>query len=131
MDCLFCKIIEGEVPSKKIHEDERAFAFLDIAPWQRGHALVIPKRHTVDALEDPATLAEIADAVVTVANLLKGRLGATAVNLLSNAGADSGQEVFHTHVHVIPRYPDNPGLGNLKSQVSEELDVTYQRLVKA
>ena len=131
MDCLFCQIIEGEVPSKKIHEDERAFAFLDIAPWQRGHALVIPKRHTVDALEDPATLAEIADAVVTVANLLKGRLGATAVNLLSNAGADSGQEVFHTHVHVIPRYPDNPGLGNLKSQVSEELDVTYQRLVKA
>lgn len=131
MDCLFCRIVTGEVPSKKVYEDERAFAFLDISPWQTGHTLVVPKRHSTDALQDEAALGEIAHAVVTVANMLKDRLGATAVNLLSNAGADSGQEVFHTHVHVIPRYPDNPGIGNVKSVVREDVEATYRRLGQA
>lgn len=131
MDCLFCRIVAGEIPSKKVYEDEHAVAFLDISPWQTGHTLVVPKRHTVDALEDETVLGEIAHAVVTVANLLKERLGASAVNLLSNAGADSGQEVFHTHVHVIPRYPDNPGIGNVKSVVNEDIEATHRRLGQA
>ncbi|HCA88037.1 MAG TPA: HIT family protein [Streptomyces sp.] len=131
MDCLFCRIVAGEIPSMKVYEDEFAFAFLDISPWQTGHALVVPKRHSTDALEDEAALGEVAHAVVTVANLLKERLGASAVNLLSNAGSDAGQEVFHTHVHVIPRYPDNPGIGNVKSVVSEDIEVTFARLGQA
>jgi len=131
MDCLFCRIVAGEIPSMKVYEDEHAFAFLDISPWQTGHTLVVPKRHSKDALEDEAALGEVAHAVVTVANLLKERLGASAVNLLSNAGSDAGQEVFHTHVHVIPRYPDNPGIGNVKSLVSEDIEVTFARLGEA
>lgn len=128
MECLFCRIVAGEIPSKRVFEDEHAYAFLDISPWQVGHTLVIPKRHTVDALEDPAVLGDIAAAVGHVGNLVKEKLGATAVNLLSNAGPDSGQEVFHTHVHVIPRYADRPGIGNMKTVVETDLDIVIARL---
>ncbi|BCR80712.1 HIT family protein [Arachnia rubra] len=128
-DCLFCRIVEGEIPSKRIYEDETAVAFLDINPWQQGHALVIPRRHVKDVLEDPAALAEIAPAIGTVGDLLKERLGATACNILSNAGADSGQEVFHLHVHVLPRYADNPGISNMRGPVTTDLDQVHARLV--
>lgn len=128
-DCLFCRIVEGEIPSKRIYEDETAVAFLDINPWQQGHALVIPRRHVKDVLEDPAALAEIAPAIGTVGDLLKERLGATACNILSNAGADSGQEVFHLHVHVLPRYADNPGISNMRGSVTTDLDQVHARLV--
>ena len=128
-DCLFCRIVEGEIPSKRIYEDETAVAFLDINPWQQGHALVIPRRHVKDVLEDPAALAEIAPANGTVGDLLKERLGATACNILSNAGADSGQEVFHLHVHVLPRYADNPGISNMRGPVTTDLDQVHARLV--
>ena len=128
-DCLFCRIIEGEIPSKFVYEDETAVAFLDINPWQQGHALVIPRRHVKDVLEDPAALAEIAPAIGTVGDLLKERLGATACNILSNAGADSGQEVFHLHVHVLPRYADNPGISNMRGPVTTDLDQVHARLV--
>ena len=128
-DCLFCRIVEGEIPSKRIYEDETAVAFLDINPWQQGHALVIPRRHVKDVLEDPAALAEIAPAIGPVGDLLKERLGATACNILSNAGADSGQEVFHLHVHVLPRYADNPGISNMRGPVTTDLDQVHARLV--
>ena len=128
-DCLFCRIVEGEIPSKRIYEDETAVAFLDINSWQQGHALVIPRRHVKDVLEDPAALAEIAPAIGTVGDLLKERLGATACNILSNAGADSGQEVFHLHVHVLPRYADNPGISNMRGPVTTDLDQVHARLV--
>ena len=128
-DCLFCRIVEGEIPSKRIYEDETAVAFLDINPWQQGHALVSPRRHVKDVLEDPAALAEIAPAIGTVGDLLKERLGATACNILSNAGADSGQEVFHLHVHVLPRYADNPGISNMRGPVTTDLDQVHARLV--
>lgn len=130
MDCLFCRIIAGDIPSRKVYEDDDAFAFLDINPWQLGHTLVIPKRHTPDALSDEATLAEVSAAVVRVANLLKERLGATAVNLLSNAGADSGQEVFHTHVHVLPRYADSPGIANIRGRIDVDLDEVHLRITR-
>ena len=128
-DCLFCRIVEGEIPSKRIYEDETAVAFLDTNPSQQGHALVIPRRHVKDVLEDPAALAEIAPAIGTVGDLLKERLGATACNILSNAGADSGQEVFHLHVHVLPRYADNPGISNMRGPVTTDLDQVHARLV--
>lgn len=129
MDCLFCKIIAGDIPSKKVYEDEHAYAFLDISPWQVGHTLVVPRRHTTDVLADDDVLAEIGASVAKVGRLLKERLGATAVNVVSNAGPDSGQEVFHSHVHVVPRYPDAPGLRALVGAVSEDLDDTHARIV--
>jgi histidine triad (HIT) family protein len=130
MSCLFCRIIAGEIPSKQIYADEAAFAFLDINPWHPGHALVIPRRHVEDLLVDPGALAEIAPAVSAVASLLADKLGADGVNLLSNAGAVAGQEVFHLHVHVIPRYAANPGLRALIGpDPSIDVDEVYQRIV--
>lgn len=128
-DCLFCKILAGDIPAKKVYEDDVAFAFLDISPWQEGHTLVVPKRHSTDVLEDDDVLAEIGPAVARVGRLLKEKLGAAACNVLANAGAVSGQEVFHTHVHVIPRYADSPGIGNMRGEVTAGLDEVHQTLV--
>ncbi|MBB1483493.1 HIT family protein [Tessaracoccus sp. MC1865] len=128
MDCLFCKIINGDIPSKKIYEDDVAFAFLDISPWQKGHSLVVPKRHTVDILEDDDVLAEIGHAVARVGRLLKERLGSDGFNVLVNVGGVSGQEVFHTHVHVIPRYADNPGISNMRGVIDVDLDDVHSAL---
>lgn len=127
-DCLFCKIVAGEIPSKQVYEDETCLAFLDISPWQEGHTLVVPRRHVPDALADPDALAEVSPAVHTVGNLLKEKLGATACNILTNAGPDSGQEVFHLHVHVIPRYADAPGIQNLRRPTDVDLDATLARI---
>lgn len=113
MDCLFCKIIAGDIPNRTVYEDEHALAFLDIAPWHRGHTVVIPKRHVTDVLDDPTALAEIAPALGATAKLLVERLGADGINLLSNAGEVAGQTVFHLHVHLVPRYDSDPGLGAL------------------
>ena len=130
MDCLFCAIVDGTIPSRRVYEDDVAYAFLDISPWQRGHTLVIPRRHTIDVLEDDEALAEIAPAVARVGRVLKERLGAEACNVLSNAGAIAGQEVFHTHVHVVPRYADAPGLANLFVRPQVDLDEVHRALSK-
>ncbi|AQX14898.1 HIT family protein [Tessaracoccus lapidicaptus] len=131
MDCLFCAIVAGDIPARRIYEDEVAIAFLDIHPWQEGHTLVVPRRHSVDALADDEALAEIAPAVARVGRLLKERLGAQACNILSNAGPVSGQEVLHTHVHVLPRYADNPGITGMRGPVDSDLDAVEERLRRA
>ena len=130
-NCIFCKIISGELPSRRIYEDERAVAFLDIGAWHRGHALVVPKRHVPDMLTGPGTLPEIAPAIDAVARLLTQRLAADGINVLSSSGEAAGQEVFHLHVHVVPRYADEPGLGMLvNSGVAPdgELDSVYSQI---
>ena len=108
-DCLFCKIIAGELPSQRIAEDERTVSFMDINPATRGHALVIPKAHAVNLLEiEPDDLAAVALAAQQLAKRVPERLGADGVNLLNSCGAAAWQTVFHLHVHVIPRYADDP-----------------------
>ena len=128
MECLFCAIVAGDIPARMIYEDDVAVAFLDIQPWQEGHALVVPRRHTADALVDDQVLAELGPAVARVGRLLKERLGADACNILSNAGPVSGQEVLHTHVHVLPRYVSNPGIAGLRGPVTSDLDGVWARL---
>ncbi len=129
-ECLFCRIVAGQIPSRRVYEDESALAFLDIAPWHRGHTLVIPKRHAADALADSTALIEIAPAVVATGRLLTERLGADGVNLLSNVGAVSGQEVFHLHVHLVPRYCDTPGLRSMVSGADPgDLDEVWATIV--
>ena len=130
-DCIFCKIISGELPSRRIYEDERAVAFLDIGAWHRGHALVVPKRHVPDMLTGPGSLPEIAPAIDAVARLLMQRLAADGINVLSSSGEAAGQEVFHLHVHVVPRYADEPGLGMLVNSgvaPNGELDSVYSQI---
>jgi histidine triad (HIT) family protein len=108
-DCLFCKIVAGEIPSSRVDEDERTVAFMDINPATRGHLLVVPREHATDLLEVPeADLDACARAAQRLARRIKERLGADGVNLLNSCGQAAWQTVFHFHVHVIPRYADDP-----------------------
>lgn len=130
MDCLFCAIIAGDIPSKQVYSDDVAVAFLDINPWHRGHTLVVPRRHVSDVLADPSALGEIADSVTATGALLTQKLGCDGLNVLINSGAVAGQEVFHLHVHLIPRYADAPGIAGLIDRDSNiDLDAVHRKLV--
>jgi histidine triad (HIT) family protein len=108
-DCIFCKIVAGELPSERVDEDEHTVAFMDINPWTRGHALVIPRNHSQDLLEvADEDLAHTATAAKRLAARMKDRLGAEGVNLLNACGEAAWQSVFHFHIHVIPRWRDDP-----------------------
>jgi histidine triad (HIT) family protein len=108
-DCIFCKIVAGELPARIVDEDERTLAFMDIAPATRGHALVIPRAHSTDLLSiDGEDLSAVALTAQRVAKRIKQRLGADGVNLINSCGQAAWQTVFHFHVHVIPRYEDDP-----------------------
>jgi histidine triad (HIT) family protein len=108
-NCIFCKIVTGELPATIIDEDERTIAFMDIAPATRGHALVIPREHFADLLSvDEENLWAVASASQRLAGRIKERLGADGVNLVNSCGAAAWQTVFHFHMHVIPRYEGDP-----------------------
>jgi histidine triad (HIT) family protein len=108
-DCLFCKIVAGEIPSTRVREDERTVAFMDINPATRGHLLVVPRAHATDLLEIPQEdLAACMAAAQELARRQRERLGAVGINLLNSCGSAAWQTVFHFHVHVIPRYEDDP-----------------------
>ncbi len=108
-DCLFCKIIAGELPGQIIDEDDLTVSFMDINPATRGHALVVPRNHTANLLEvDADDLAATAVAAQRLAKRMNERLGADGVNLLNACGSAAWQTVFHLHIHVIPRYADDP-----------------------
>ena len=130
-DCLFCAIVAGSVPALQVYADEHAVAFLDIEPWHRGHTLVVPRRHVADVVTGTPALAEIAPAVDAVARMLVHRLAADGVNLLSSAGPIAGQTVRHLHVHVVPRYADEPGLARLVNPGSApegELESVFRQI---
>ena len=108
-DCIFCKIIAGEIPAQIIDEDEKTVAFMDINPATRGHVLVVPRRHARDLLEiEPGDLQAVAVVAQRVARRMPDRLGADGVNLLNSCGRAAWQTVFHFHMHVIPRYGGDP-----------------------
>lgn len=108
-DCLFCRILEGELPAQIVDEDERTIAFMDINPATRGHALVIPRSHAADLYETPADdVAATARAAQRLALRARDALGADGVNLLNACRPAAWQTVFHYHVHVIPRYTGDP-----------------------
>lgn len=130
-DCLFCAIVAGSVPAMQVYSDDHAVAFLDIEPWHRGHTLVVPRRHVADVVSGAPALTEVAPAVDAVARLLQHRLAADGINLLSSAGAVAGQTVHHLHVHVVPRYADEPGLGRLVNPGSApegELESVFRQI---
>ena len=108
-DCLFCKIAAGELPATIVDEDERTIAFMDISPATRGHALVIPRAHVRDVHEiDPEDLKAVVVAAKGLAGRVRDQLGADGVNLLNSTGKVAWQTVFHFHLHVIPRYANDP-----------------------
>jgi len=108
-DCIFCKIVAGELPAQIVDEDERTITFMDISPATRGHALVVPREHSRDLLEiDMTDLAAVMEAAQRIARRVHERLGADGVNLLNARGEAAWQTVFHFHLHVIPRYEGDP-----------------------
>lgn len=109
MDCLFCKIINGDIPSYKVYEDDTVFCFLDINPVNPGHILIIPKNHTMDLYSiDNDTLVHIFDVARKMRKLVEEKLNCDGVRLLQNNG--SVQEIKHFHLHVIPYYNDKINL---------------------
>jgi histidine triad (HIT) family protein len=121
-DCIFCKIVAGEIPSQTIFEDDTTLAFMDINPWTRGHALVIPKRHSRNLYEiGEADLAATGASAKRLAERMRDKLGCDGVNLLNSCEPAAWQTVFHFHMHVIPRYDDDPlRLPGQPQQVDED-----------
>lgn len=107
-DCLFCKILKGEIPCYKVYEDQEVLAFLDISQTTKGHTLVIPKKHYDSILYCPKDLlSKVMGVAQKIAQAEVLTLGAKGVNILTNAGEAAGQTVKHFHVHVIPRYSED------------------------
>jgi histidine triad (HIT) family protein len=108
-DCIFCKIIAGELPATIVDQDDMTITFMDIQPATRGHALVVPRRHARDLLEIEAEdLEATIVAAQRLARRMPDRLDADGVNLLNSCGRAAWQTVFHFHIHVIPRYEGDP-----------------------
>jgi histidine triad (HIT) family protein len=108
-DCLFCKIASGEVDAEIVQEDEHTVAFMDINPWTRGHALVIPRRHSRNLYEiEDEDLHHAAAAAKRLALRLRDVLDCDGINLLNSCERAAWQTVFHFHIHVIPRYEGDP-----------------------
>lgn len=109
-ECIFCKIVEGAIPSYKVYEDSHCYAFLDIFPANRGHTLVIPKNHVKDIHEaDAQTYGHVAATAKIVADLLSTKLKSDGTTIFQMSREAGWQTVFHLHMHVIPRW-ENDGL---------------------
>ncbi|MGN8644676.1 HIT family protein [Gracilibacillus sp. HCP3S3_G5_1] len=134
-DCIFCKIVAGDIPSAKVYEDEDVLAFLDISQVTKGHTLVIPKKHTKNIYEtDDITAANVFARIPKIANALKESFQPVGINVLNNNEEAAGQSVFHLHMHLIPRYDETDGfkpkwsthenqydLADIASQISTNL----------
>lgn len=120
-DCIFCKIITGEIPSTKVFENEHVLAFLDISQVTKGHTLVIPKVHKENVYElTPDMAKSIFEVVPEIARALKKTFSPIGLNTINNNGEAAGQSVFHYHLHLIPRYGEGDGFGAVwKTHTSE------------
>jgi len=109
-DCIFCAIVDGEIPGRIVHEDEDTLAFLDANPLADGHTLVIPKEHYERVDDLPASVAgAIGRAIAVVAPAVEDAVDAPATTIAYNNGEEAGQEVLHVHAHVVPRFSDDGG----------------------
>ena len=106
--CIFCKIVNGDIPSYKVYEDNDFLAFLDISQAELGHTLVVPKKHFDNFLElDDETAKKLVVIIKDLARKIKKATGAEGINILNNNGEAAGQSVNHVHFHIIPRYKND------------------------
>lgn len=111
-DCIFCKIINGDIPSAKVYEDEEVYAFLDISQVTKGHTLVIPKKHCKNIYEtDSETAQAVFSRIPKISKSIKQAFNPIGLNVLNNNEEPAGQSVFHLHIHLIPRYGEGDGFG--------------------
>lgn len=132
-NCIFCKIINGDIPSRRIYEDDNFVVMMDVSPASKGHSLLLPKEHYANLFEMPdELLEELLKVAKKAAALLKDSLGADGINLLQNNGVAAGQTVFHYHMHLIPRYDgEEPILTwEPKSYSAEEMDEIKSTILK-
>ena len=130
-NCIFCKIANGEIPSKTLYEDEDFRVILDLGPASKGHALILPKNHYANLYELPEeTAGEVMKLAKRMAVQMTERLGCEGFNLVQNNGELAGQTVFHFHMHLIPRYrEDGQKIGWKPQEVSqEELEETRKQI---
>jgi len=126
-DCVFCKIVAGEIPCTKVFEDGLCLAFMDIGPISPGHTLLIPKAHYETIHQMPADeAAHLARHIPSLAAAVQKAVRAEGINVLQNNGRCSGQEVFHVHVHLIPRWPED-SLGFRWPAKQADMDVLKQQ----
>ncbi len=132
-DCIFCRIVNGEIPSHTLYEDERFRVILDLGPAARGHALIIPKKHMDNLFEISD---EVACEILSLAKRMAGRmmekLHCAGINLLQNNGSAAGQTVNHFHIHIIPRY-ENDGIlidWNDGEPSGEELEAVRRQITE-
>ncbi|OMP67132.1 HIT family protein [Domibacillus epiphyticus] len=123
-DCIFCKIVNGDIPSAKVYEDENVYAFLDISQVTKGHTLVIPKVHKENIFElTPDMSAPLFESVKKVADAIHAAFSPKGLNLLNNNGKTAGQTVFHYHMHLIPRYGSEDGFHPVFKENSQSYDL--------
>ena len=131
-DCLFCKIVKGDIPCYKVYEDKRVLAFLDINPFSRGHVLVLPKEHYENVIDIPSDLyGYLFEVVKKVSVRIKERYNPEGIFINQNNGRRAGQSIFHAHVHIKPFYEDTPVFSeeNLRGKLSgEEMDQVVKDL---
>lgn len=127
-NCLFCKIINGEIPSKTIYEDNIVKVFMDISPSTNGHLLVVPKKHIVNILDmDNETLTYMINIIrEKLYPLLKEKLNCEGLTIAQNN--ELGQEIKHFHIHLIPRYPNDCGDFNYNESLLKPIDDVYNDL---
>jgi histidine triad (HIT) family protein len=132
-DCIFCKIANGEIPSKTIYEDEQFRAILDLAPATKGHALLLPKEHADNLYELPEDVAaKVLPVAKRIAAKMKENLQFDGLNLVQNNGETAGQTVLHFHMHMIPRYKeDGQEINWVPGEVSQdELEAVKQQITQ-
>ncbi|MBM7604206.1 histidine triad (HIT) family protein [Metabacillus crassostreae] len=111
-ECIFCKIVNGEIPCAKVFENDHVVAFLDISQVTKGHTLVIPKVHKENIYElTPEIASKVFEVVPQISNAIKKQFKPVGLNLLNNNGEQAGQSVFHYHMHIVPRYGKGDGFG--------------------
>ncbi len=127
-NCIFCKIVKGDIPSYKIYENKKILAFLDLNPLTKGHTLIIPKNHYEDIFKiKEKDLKEIILVSKKVSEKLKKSLRCKGINLLNSNGKIAGQEINHFHVHVIPRYTNDGAILHFKGHYKEK---NFEELTK-
>lgn len=128
MDCIFCKIINGDIPSYTIYEDEDVKAFLDISPVSNGHTLIVPKKHYENIYDaDIEKLKQIENASKVVGKILKEKLGCSGITRMQNN--EYGQDVKHYHMHLVPRYQGDKLKVNFEKSKIKDAKETFEKII--
>ena len=127
--CIFCKIIEGEIPSSKVYEDDEFLAILDLSQTTKGHTLVMPKKHYANILEMPSDeVGKLMSKTQLIAKKIVKNMNAKGCNILINTSKEAGQTIEHTHVHIIPRYSEDDSIKIEFSENKEDLNAILRQI---